>query len=99
MGCLLKIFLFIPKILLKIVLFPIKQLFCCLMTLLTVLIILAAVALYFYKKNPEAAEKLQAIPGKVESLRIPEKVETIRTIPEKAESLRSVPEKIEPYIP
>ena len=99
MGCLLKIFLFIPKILLKIVLFPIKQLFCCLMTLLTVLIILAAVALYFYKKNPEAVEKLQAIPGKVDSLRIPEKVETIRTIPEKAESLRSVPEKIEPYIP
>ena len=99
MGCLLKIFLFIPKILLKIVLFPIKQLFCCLMTLLTVLIILAAVALYFYKKNPEAVEKLQAIPGKVESLRIPEKVETIRTSPEKAESLRSVPEKIEPYIP
>lgn len=99
MGCLLKIFLFIPKILLKIVLFPIKQLFCCLMTLLTVLIILAAVALYFYKKNPEAVEKLQAIPGKVESLRIPEKVETIRTIPEKAETLRSVPEKIEPYIP
>ena len=99
MGCLLKIFLFIPKILLKIVLFPIKQLFCCLMTLLTVLIILAAVALYFYKKNPEAVEKLQAIPGKVESLRIPEIVETIRTIPEKTESLRSVPEKIEPYIP
>ncbi|MBO5958633.1 MAG: hypothetical protein J6Q65_00780 [Lentisphaeria bacterium] len=99
MGCLLKIFLFIPKILLKIVLFPIKQLFCCLMTLLTVLIILAAVALYFYKKNPEAVEKLQAIPGKVESLRIPETVETIRTIPGKAESLRSVPEKIEPYIP
>lgn len=99
MGCLLKIFLFIPKILLKIVLFPIKQLFCCLMTLLTVLIILAALALYFYKKNPETVEKLQAIPGKVESLRIPEKMETIRTIPEKAESLRSVPEKIEPYIP
>lgn len=99
MGCLLKVVTFFPKLLLKIILFPVKQLFSCLMTLLTVLIILAALALYFYKKNPETAESIRTIPEKVESLRIPEKVETIRSIPEKAESLRSVPEKIEPYIP
>lgn len=48
MGCLWKIITFFPKLLLGIILNPVKKIFGCIMSLLIFLIIVAAAVLYFF---------------------------------------------------
>lgn len=52
MGLLLKIITFIPRMIVKMLLFPFKQLFSCLFSLIIFLIIIVAGLIYLFTKYP-----------------------------------------------
>lgn len=57
MDFLVKCITFIPKLIMEIVLYPIKKLFGCLISLLIFLILLVAASIYIYTHADELAEK------------------------------------------
>ena len=110
MGFLLKCIFFIPKMILKILVYPFKQLFNFLVALITLRLIAAAVLFYFYKKNPSTVNEIRSradeIRSRADEIRVQadqirstsKKIEELQ-IPEKIDQIRSASEKIETLQP